>query len=55
MSGRSLLTASLLLLAMGTAAPGAAQVIEDPHWQRPASDDVRPQLHPPAQLARTAT
>jgi hypothetical protein len=49
MSGRSLLNASLLLLAMGTAAPGAAQVIEDPHWRRITGDDVRPELHGPAQ------
>ncbi|HSD53199.1 MAG TPA: hypothetical protein VLC47_03505 [Burkholderiales bacterium] len=50
MSGRSLLSASLLLLAMGTAAPGAAQVIEDPHWRRITGDyDVRPELHRPAQ------
>lgn len=40
MSGRSLLAASfLLLLALGTAAPGAAQVIEEPHWRRAATDD----------------
>jgi hypothetical protein len=45
MSGRSLLAASLLLLALGTAAPGAAQVIEDPHWRRTEGDDVRPNLH----------
>ena len=49
MSGRNLVNASLvLLLALGTAAPGAAQVIEDPHWRRIASDDVRPQLYPSA-------
>jgi hypothetical protein len=48
MSGRSLLTASLLLLALGTAAPGAAQVIEDPHWRRTEGDEARPYLHPPA-------
>lgn len=47
MSGRGLINAILLLLlALGTAAPGAAQVIEDPHWRRIASDDARPQLHP---------
>jgi len=51
MSGRSLLNASLLLLALGTAAPGAAQVIEDPHWRRIARDDARPQLHRSAQSA----
>lgn len=46
MSGRSLVNASLfLLLALGTAAPGAAQVIEDPHWRRIARDDAHPQLH----------
>ena len=45
MSGRSLISASLLLLAMGMAAPGAAQVIEDPHWRRITGDDVRPELH----------
>lgn len=40
MSGRSLLAASLLLLlALGTAAPGAAQVIEEPHWRRTAADE----------------
>jgi hypothetical protein len=49
MSGRSLINASLLLLALGTAAPGAAQVIEDPHWRRIANDDARSQLHQPAQ------
>jgi hypothetical protein len=49
MSGRSLLHASLLLLALATAAPGAAQVIEDPHWRRTAGDDVRPELRRPAQ------
>jgi hypothetical protein len=49
MSGRSLVNASLvLLLALGTAAPGAAQVIEDPHWRRIARDDAHPQLHPSA-------
>lgn len=41
MSGRSLLAASLLLLlALGTAAPGAAQVIEEPHWRRAATDEA---------------
>jgi hypothetical protein len=45
MSGRSLFNASLLLLALGTAAPGAAQVIEDPHWRRIASGDARPEVH----------
>ena len=45
MSGRSLLNASLLLLALGTAAPGVAQVIEEPHWRTTAGDDADPQLH----------
>jgi hypothetical protein len=44
MSGRSLINASFLLLALGTAAPGAAQVIEDPHWRRIAGDDARPEV-----------
>lgn len=41
MSGRSLLAASLLLLlALGSAAPGAAQVVEDPHWRQLAADET---------------
>jgi hypothetical protein len=41
MTGRSLLDASLLLLlALGTAAPGAAQVVEEPHWRRTVSEDA---------------
>jgi hypothetical protein len=46
MSGRSLLAASLfLLLALGTAAPGAAQVVEEPHWRRTAGDDAERPFH----------
>jgi hypothetical protein len=38
MPGRSLLRAILLLVALGSAAPGAAQVIEDPSWRSASSD-----------------
>lgn len=48
MSGRSLLAASfLLLLALGTAAPGAAQVVEEPHWRRTTIDEAElPHVRP---------
>jgi hypothetical protein len=46
MSGRSLLAASLFLLfALGSAAPGAAQVVEEPHWRRAAGDDADRPFH----------
>jgi hypothetical protein len=50
MTGRSLLDASLLLLlALGTAAPGAAQVVEEPHWRRTVAEDAGQPHHRPAE------
>jgi hypothetical protein len=40
MSGRSLLRAFLLLLALGNAAPGAAHVVDDPHWRTAAGGEA---------------